>query len=203
MSKLTGGRVIRPRACCVRIVYCFRIHRWRLLCESKWPHKHLPNPIDIQHSTFNIQHSTFNIQHSTSNIQHSTFNIQHPTFNIHTSYSFTQKQTNNPTRLTMHLYLTLLLLPPLSLHISSTSATVTVTETAAAACFTPTGPEYYLQSRVLNGGNSSKNGLYVEGYHTGAGENDAVLVPNTTDYSLAVGFLDGSYQARALSFQIT
>jgi hypothetical protein len=96
----------------------------------------------------------------------------------------------------MYLYLSLLLLHLLSTHFCSTSAAATVTVTASAPCFTPTGPEYYLKTQVINGGNSSKSGLYLEAYHTGAGENDAVLVPNTPDQTMATGFLDGSYQVK-------
>ena len=65
---------------------------------------------------------------------------------------------------------------------------------APAPCFTPIGSEYYLRTQIIEGGNSSKSGLYLEGYHTGAGQNDAVLVPNTSDHTLAKGWLDGSYQ---------
>lgn len=96
----------------------------------------------------------------------------------------------------MFLYLSLLLLHLLSRYFSCTSATATVTVTASAPCFTPTGPEYYLKTQVINGGNSSKSGLYLEAYHTGAAENDAVLVPNTPDQTMATGFLDGSYQVK-------
>ena len=37
-----------------------------------------------------------------------------------------------------------------------------------------TGP-YYLKTKVLPGGDTSKDNLYVWAYHTGAGTNDAVL----------------------------
>lgn len=100
----------------------------------------------------------------------------------------------------MHLNLSLLLLHLLSTYLSSTAATATVTVTAPAPCFTPTGPEYYLKTQVIKGGNSSKSGLYLEAYHTGAGENDAVLVPNTPDQTLAKGFLNGSYQVTVTYF---
>ncbi len=103
----------------------------------------------------------------------------------------------------MHLRPTLLLLPLLSTYVASTTATVTVTMTAPAPCFTPIGSEYYLKTQVIEGGNSSKSGLYLEGYHTGAGENDAVLVPNTSDHTLAKGWLDGSYQVPCLDIWFT
>ncbi|KAL9072677.1 MAG: hypothetical protein Q9161_003385 [Pseudevernia consocians] len=50
---------------------------------------------------------------------------------------------------------------------------------------------YYLQTRVKGYGNEDKNGLYVSGYHTGAGENDVTL--ESIDVA-SVGFLNGTYQ---------
>ena len=93
----------------------------------------------------------------------------------------------------MYLYLLVTLLST-SLYNTPITSTTTVTVTAPAPCFTPTGPEYYLKTHVVDGGNSSKDGLYLDGYHTGAGLNDAVLVPNTSEWNLAMGWLDGSYQ---------
>ena len=95
----------------------------------------------------------------------------------------------------IRLYSNLTLLYLISMHIRPFAGQVTVTVTAAAACFTPTGPEYYLKTHVTDGGNSSKDGLYLASYHTGAAENDAVLVP-PTGHALAKGFMDGSYQVR-------
>jgi hypothetical protein len=55
--------------------------------------------------------------------------------------------------------------------------------------------EYYLQTSVTNGAGdcgTNKGGLYVLGYHTGAGLTDAVLF---ADISMASkGFLNGTYQ---------
>jgi hypothetical protein len=52
-------------------------------------------------------------------------------------------------------------------------------------------PEYHLKTRTIDT-LSNKNGLYVAGYHTGAGLNDAVLI---TDMARASkGFLTGDHQ---------
>jgi len=55
--------------------------------------------------------------------------------------------------------------------------------------------EYYLVTSVLDqsyGSSSSKDGLYVSSYHTGAGESDATL---DSDVSVAAkGYLNGTYQ---------
>jgi len=62
--------------------------------------------------------------------------------------------------------------------------------------FVPTGPEYYLQTKVLSG-DATKDGLYVQSYHTGAGLNDVVL---TSDISGASkGFMNETYQEFALT----
>jgi len=55
--------------------------------------------------------------------------------------------------------------------------------------------EYYLQTVVPDGSydtGSNKSGLYVYGYHTGAGLNDAVLTSNISIASK--GFLNATYQ---------
>jgi len=57
---------------------------------------------------------------------------------------------------------------------------------------TPTGKEYYLKTAVIDGGDSSKDGLYLHTYHTGAGLNDVVL-SSSSDGS-PKGFLNGTYQ---------
>ena len=51
--------------------------------------------------------------------------------------------------------------------------------------------KYHLQTRVKGYGNEDKNGLYVSGYHTGAGENDVTL--EFID-DASVGFLNDTYQ---------
>ena len=55
--------------------------------------------------------------------------------------------------------------------------------------------EYYLQTSVINATGdcgTDKDGLYVVGYHTGAGLDDVALV---SDFSVASkGFLNGTYQ---------
>lgn len=60
---------------------------------------------------------------------------------------------------------------------------------------TASSGEYYLQTSVISGTNdcgTNKDGLYVVGYHTGAGLDDATL---TSDISVASkGFLNGTYQ---------
>lgn len=50
---------------------------------------------------------------------------------------------------------------------------------------------YHLQTRVKGDGNADKDGLYVSGYHIGAGENDVTL-ESISD--AAVGYLNGTYQ---------
>lgn len=50
---------------------------------------------------------------------------------------------------------------------------------------------YYLQTRVKGPANEDKNGLYVSGYHTGAGMNDATL--GSIDVA-SVGYLNGTNQ---------
>lgn len=50
---------------------------------------------------------------------------------------------------------------------------------------------YYLQTRVRGSGNESKSGLYVSGYHTGAGENDATL---ESIEIASIGYLNGTNQ---------
>ena len=50
---------------------------------------------------------------------------------------------------------------------------------------------YYLKTSVVGTGNSNKNGLYVSGYHIGAGLADATL--EAID-SASVGFLNGTQQ---------
>lgn len=54
----------------------------------------------------------------------------------------------------------------------------------------PSSPNEFFLKTSLVSGDSSKDGLYVAAYHTGAGENDAVLVPGTADASAA--FLNGT-----------
>ncbi|KAL9103717.1 MAG: hypothetical protein Q9163_001267 [Psora crenata] len=50
---------------------------------------------------------------------------------------------------------------------------------------------YYLKTKVAHGGDKAKDGLYVSGYHTGAGLNDVTL----EDISVAsIGFLNDTYQ---------
>ncbi|KAG8526131.1 uncharacterized protein KY384_000124 [Bacidia gigantensis] len=49
---------------------------------------------------------------------------------------------------------------------------------------------YRLRTSVTHGGDPSKHGLYVSGYHTGAGLNDAVLTEGTG----SIGFLNDTYQ---------
>lgn len=51
---------------------------------------------------------------------------------------------------------------------------------------------YHLQTRVKGSENEDKNGLYVIGYHTGAGESDVTLEP-LADYA-STGFLNGTNQ---------
>lgn len=51
---------------------------------------------------------------------------------------------------------------------------------------------YYLQTQVKGYGNPDKNGLFVSGYHTGAGMNDAVLT-QSIDVA-AAGYLNGTSQ---------
>jgi len=65
-----------------------------------------------------------------------------------------------------------------------------VTVTAAVV---PTGREFYLRTVVTNG-SAAFNNLYVAGYHTGAGLNDAVLAPKDNSYRLAKGFMNGTHQ---------
>ena len=64
------------------------------------------------------------------------------------------------------------------------------TNTTTNGTITPPS-RYYLQTRVKGYGNSDKNGLYVSGYHTGAGLNDATL--QTIDVATA-GYLNGTNQ---------
>ncbi|KAK4691532.1 hypothetical protein P7C71_g5489, partial [Lecanoromycetidae sp. Uapishka_2] len=51
--------------------------------------------------------------------------------------------------------------------------------------------EYYLKTKVIGADCPDKDGLYVSGYHTGAGTNDIVL---TSIEIASVGFLNGTYQ---------
>ncbi|MCJ1310812.1 hypothetical protein MMC25_004479 [Agyrium rufum] len=59
--------------------------------------------------------------------------------------------------------------------------------------FTPTGREYYLKSVDYPGNTTDKANLYLQGYHTGAGFNDVVLVPESVG-SLAKFFLNNTHQ---------
>ena len=69
----------------------------------------------------------------------------------------------------------------------TTKATTTPPSTV-----TPAPPSrYYLQTRVKGHGNADKDGLYVSGYHTGAGENDVTL--ESIDVA-SVGSLNGTNQ---------
>jgi len=74
---------------------------------------------------------------------------------------------------------------------SLTSLTVLAGLVAASAAQQYAGSEYYLQTKVLSG-DSTKGGLYVETYHTGAGESDATLTSNIT--VAAKGILNGTNQ---------
>lgn len=51
---------------------------------------------------------------------------------------------------------------------------------------------YYLQTQVKGYGNPDKNGLFVGGYHTGAGLGDAIL-DQSIDVA-AAGYLNGTNQ---------
>ncbi|MDI1489153.1 MAG: hypothetical protein OHK93_008431 [Ramalina farinacea] len=58
---------------------------------------------------------------------------------------------------------------------------------------TVTPPDrYYLKTKVIDGGDKTKDGFYVTSYHTGAGLDDAVLEV-TTEHA-AKGFLNATYQ---------
>ena len=58
--------------------------------------------------------------------------------------------------------------------------TTTTTAAPAPTTITPVGREYYLKTQVIeHGGPRRFNNLYIEAYHTGAGLNDAVLVPKS------------------------
>ncbi|KAF6226008.1 hypothetical protein HO173_012598 [Letharia columbiana] len=75
----------------------------------------------------------------------------------------------------------------------TTNATITPPSTVNLTTNGTIAPpsRYYLQTRVKGYGNEDKNGLYVSGYHTGAGENDATL--ESID-AASVGFLNGTNQ---------
>ncbi len=50
--------------------------------------------------------------------------------------------------------------------------------TTVAAAATPDAPRpFYLKTRTLAGEDACKNDLYVQSYHTGAGQSDAALGP--------------------------
>ena len=91
---------------------------------------------------------------------------------------------------TMQLTSTVLALSSLlSLSIAAPQAAPSTTTVLASV---PTSSDYYLKSQVIHGGSSSKDGLYISPYHTGAGFNDATLGP--LDEGCAKGFLNGTYQ---------
>lgn len=73
----------------------------------------------------------------------------------------------------------------------TTNATITPPSTVNLTTNGTIAPpsRYYLQTRVKGHGNADKNGLYVSGYHTGAGENDVTL--ESIDVA-SVGFLNGT-----------
>lgn len=75
----------------------------------------------------------------------------------------------------------------------TTNATITPPSTVNLTTNGTIAPpsRYYLQTRVKGHGNADKNGLYVSGYHTGAGENDVTL--ESIDVA-SVGFLNGTNQ---------
>ncbi|MCJ1304546.1 hypothetical protein MMC08_007359, partial [Hypocenomyce scalaris] len=72
------------------------------------------------------------------------------------------------------------------------SLSLAAPQAAPSTTAVPTSSEYYLKSQVINEGSSSKDGLYISPYHTGAGFNDATLGP--LDEGCAKGFLNGTYQ---------
>jgi hypothetical protein len=75
-----------------------------------------------------------------------------------------------------------------SLFLSSLSVAVPVEKRQTTV-------EYYLETYVTNGINDTgtyKGGLFVCGYHTGAGLGDATLCPNSSNASPA--FMNGTYQ---------
>lgn len=86
---------------------------------------------------------------------------------------------------------TLALAVPYPLNVT-TRATITPPKVNLTTNGTITPPSrYYLETRVKGYGNEDKNGLYVSGYHTGAGENDVTL--ESIDVA-SVGFLNGTNQ---------
>lgn len=76
---------------------------------------------------------------------------------------------------------------------TTTVATITPPSTSNLTTNNTVTPpsRYYLQTRVKGHGNEDKNGLYVSGYHTGAGENDVTL--ESID-GASIGFLNGTSQ---------
>ncbi|KAA6408537.1 MAG: hypothetical protein FRX48_07619 [Lasallia pustulata] len=90
----------------------------------------------------------------------------------------------------MHLTSAIILLfpfLPFSLAVpQAASSTITVSSPV------PTSSEYYLKSQVIHNRHSSKDYLYLEAYHTGAGFNDGMVASSTE--GAAKGFLDETYQ---------
>lgn len=82
--------------------------------------------------------------------------------------------------------------PPFPINVT-TNGTVTPPSTlnlTTTRTITPPS-RYHLQTRVKGSGNEDKNGLYVSGYHTGAGEDDVTLEPFEV---ASIGFLNGTNQ---------
>ena len=107
-------------------------------------------------------------------------------------------QHHNPQLNTSNMKLTLPALASL-LALPSTLALTTPPYTNTTTNGTITPPSrYYLQTHVKGSGNPDKNGLFVSGYHTGAGENDATL--QSIDVA-APGYLNGTNQQFDLGTQ--
>lgn len=99
----------------------------------------------------------------------------------------------------MHFSFGLALFPLISLVLPILSLPQATNIPTHVPTFNATSRKYYLKTTVIYGGPITKGDLYIEAYHTGAGTNDAVLVPKTPDAVLATGFLNGTYQV--LPFQ--
>ena len=90
----------------------------------------------------------------------------------------------------MHLTSAIILLAPLLSF--SLAAPQAASSTTAVSSPVPTSSEYYLKSQVIHNRHSSKDDLYLEAYHTGAGFNDGTFASSTQ--GAAKAFLNETYQ---------
>ena len=84
----------------------------------------------------------------------------------------------------------------LNFSVTSTSSIIYTPSSVSAYSSTPTSLVPTSRTYVLktNSSNPAFSNLYLESYHTGAGLNDAVLVPAIPGSKFANGFLNGTYQ---------